>query len=315
MNVLVTGGFGCIGTYVARDLLNAGESVVIYDMVEDHSIPKMVLSDDQIAALTFQPGDITDLPGILRAIKHHKIDKIVHLASWQVPACQANPPMALKIVSEGTINIFEAQRIFELPRVVWASSVAVFGSPEDYEGKQVQNDDPHFPKFIYGANKSLCERYALHYFDQYGCDTIGLRFTAVYGVGRTRGMSSFTTKMIEAAAYGESYTVPFGDDIVDWQYVEDVSASIVKSLGVPTTKTRSFTVKGDFRSVKAGVEYVKKLVPDADLTVQDGVFGIQWDYDATPLTEQVRFTPEYSMERGIERTLERFREIKQLLRP
>jgi UDP-glucose 4-epimerase len=309
MAYLITGGMGCIGSYVIRDLLNAGEKIIVYDFIPDLTIPKMVLTEEQLEQFTFVQGDITDLPHVLRTVQEHQIDRIIHLASWQVPACDANPPQALKIVCEGTINMFEAARIFGLKRVVWASSVAVFGSPEDYNYQQIENDAPHYPKFIYGACKSMNERYAAHYFDNYGVDTIGLRFTAVYGVGRTRGMSSFSTQMIEAAAHGKPYVSPFGDDAIDWQYVEDVSRSIVMSCTCPATKTRVFNVKGGIRTVKEGVAYLKKLVPSAQITLEPGVFGISWDYDADPIAQEVGFTPQYTMEQGILKTLNRFREL------
>ena len=309
MAYLITGGMGCIGSYVIRDLLNAGEKIIVYDFIHDLTIPKLVLTEEQLEQFTFVQGDITDLPHVLRTVKEHEIDRIIHLASWQVPACNANPPQALKIVCEGTINMFEAARICELERVVWASSVAVFGSPEDYDYQQIKNNDSHFPKFIYGACKSLNEKYATHYFDNYGIDTIGLRFTAVYGVGRTRGMTSFSTQMIEAVALGHPYVSPFGDDAIDWQYVEDVSRSIVMSCTCPATKTRVFNVKGGIRPVKDGVAYLKKLAPDAQITLEPGVFGISWDYDATPIAEEIGFTPAYTMEQGILKTLNRFREL------
>ncbi len=309
MAYLITGGMGCIGSYVIHDFLNAGEKIVVYDFVHDLTIPKMVLTEEQLERFTFVQGDIADLPHLLRTVKAHEIDRIIHLASWQVPACNANPPRALKIVCEGTINMFEAARIFNLKRVVWASSVAVFGSPEDYDYQQIANDAPHFPKFIYGACKSLNERYATHYFDNYGVDIIGLRFTAVYGVGRTRGMSSFSTQMIESVALGQPYVSPFGDDAIDWQYVEDVSRSIVMSCICPSTKTRVFNVKGGIRPVKEGVAYLKKLAPDAQITLEPGVFGISWDYDATPIAEEIGFTPAYTMEQGILKTFNRFREL------
>lgn len=308
MAFLLTGGLGCIGTYVIRDLMAAGEKVIVYDFAYDLTIPKMVLSDEQIEGIIFVQGDITDLPHVLRTVQEYDIDRVIHLASWQVPACNANPPQALKIVCEGTINILEAARILDLKRVVWASSVAVFGSPEDYNHQQILNDAPHYPKFIYGACKSLNERYAVHYFNEYGVDSIGLRFTAVYGVGRTRGMSSFTTKMIEAVAMGEAHVCPFGDDSVDWQYVEDVSASIVLACTCPTTKTRVFNIKGGIRPVKEGVAYLKSLVPDAEISVEPGVFGISWDYDATAIADEMGFTPAYTMEQGIQKTYNKFRE-------
>ena len=312
MKYLITGGFGCIGSYVIRDLLKQAAEIVVYDLTYDLTIPRMVLTDKQLDKIEFVPGDITDASSLMRAIKLHKVDRIIHLASWQVPACQSNPPQALRVVSEATINVFEAARLFDIQRVVWASSVAVFGLPEDYGYQRIGNDAPHFPKFIYGACKSLNERYAQHYFDEYGLDTIGLRFTAVYGVGRTRGMSSFTTQMIESAALGKPYIVPFGDDKVDWQYVEDVSRSIIMSCDCPTTQTRVFNVKGGLWPVKEGFEYVKKLVPSADLTLEPGLFGISWDYDATPIEEEIGFVPDYNMEQGIVRTINLFRELNGL---
>ena len=311
MTYLVTGGFGCIGSYVIRDLLEAGEQVIVYDLAYDLTIPEMVLNEDQINQITFVGGDIVDLPNILQTIKKNDIDRIIHLASWQVPACQANPPLALKIVSEGTVNIFEAARVFGIERTVWASTVGVFGSPDDYNHQQVKNDSPHFPKFIYGACKSLNERYAEHYFDEYGLDTIGLRFTAVYGVGRTRGMTSFTTKMIEAVALGKTYEVPFGDDAVDWQYVEDVSRSIIMSADCPATKTRAFNVRGGIRGVKEGFDYLKAIDPEASISLDPGIFGISWDYDASAIAEEIGFVQDYTMERGIDKTLDRFRKLQQ----
>ena len=309
MAYLITGGMGCIGSYVIRDLLSAGEKLIVYDSIHDLTIPKLVLTPEQLEDFTFVQGDITDLPHVLRTVKAHNIERIIHLASWQVPACDANPPQALRVVCEGTINMFEAARIFNLKRVVWASTVAVFGAPEDYNHQQIQNDAPHFPKFIYGACKSLNERYASFYFDNYNVDIIGLRFTAVYGVGRTRGMSSFSTKMIEDAALGRPSVVPFGDDAVDWQYVEDVSQSIMMACTCPTTNTRVFNVIGGIRPVREAAEYLKQLVPDAEITLESGVFGISWDYDATPIAEEVGFTPTHTMEQGILKTFSRFREL------
>ena len=72
------------------------------------------------------------------------------------------------------------------------------------------------------------------------------------------------------------------------------------------------TFKGGIRAVKEGVAYLKKLVPDAQITLEPGVFGISWDYDADPIAQEVGFTPQYTMEKGILKTLNRFRELSGL---
>lgn len=310
MRVLITGVWGCIGTYVARDLVRAGIAVVGYDAVDDRRVPKMVLTEEEEGAVRFVLGDITDFPHLLRTLKGEGITHVVHLAALQIPASHANPPLALRVNAEGTILLLEAARLLGLERVVWASSVAVFGPPERYPHRPIPNDASHYPTTFYGACKSLAERYAELYAQEYGVDSIGFRFTAVYGVGRLRGKSSFTTKMIEAAATGRAYRVPFGDDVVDWQYVEDVSALVVRALTVPPPRCKVFNTSGQVRRVQEGVEYLRQLVPNAPLEVEPGLFGLVWEYDITPLEQEIGLPRRTSMEEGIRQTLERFRQLK-----
>lgn len=310
MSYLVTGGTGFIGAYTIRDLLRRGEKVVSFDASPDLSIMGYALTEPEIEKTIRVFGDITDLPLILNTIKEHNVEHIVHMASLQIPASDANPYFAVRVNCEGTANIFEACRIANIKRLVWASSIAVFGPPELYGNNPVLNDAPHHPVSVYGACKSLNEYLAKYYFEKHSIDSVGLRFTAVYGLGRVRGKSSFTTKMIEMAAKGEPYTVPYGDDVVDWQYVEDLAGLIVHTLDLPTTtKTRVFNTQGDVRPVMDGVNYLRKM-KQAKLQIEGGKFGIAWEFDTTPLRAEIGFEPRYSMEQGIERTYEAFLKLK-----
>ncbi len=306
MNYLVTGGTGFIGAYTIRDLLSRNDSVVSFDASTDDQILRDVLDSEGLRKLVRVSGDILDLPLLLDTIRAHKIDVIAHFASLQIPASDANPSMALKTNCQGTLNILEACRLYDLRRLLWASSIAVFGPPELYGNEPVQNDAPHHPVSVYGACKSLNEYMAKHYFDKYGVDSIGLRFTAVYGVGRLRGKSSFTTKMIEMAARREAYTVPYGDDIVDWEYVEDVSRLVVMSCDLKKkTMSRVFNTQGDVRPVIDGVNFLRKI-SNSKLEVEGGKFGISWRYDTTSLKNEIGFEPRYSMEGGIQKTYQVF---------
>jgi len=316
MSILITGSGGFIGSYAARDALLQNERVVSYDNTPDLSIIEDVLGADLVKKMTHVQGDLLDLPLMLSTAKAHKVDRIIHMASLQIPASATNPHLALRINCEGTLNIFELARILEVKKVVWASSSAVYGPTEKYGDKPVANDAPHYPTTVYGACKSLNERMATHYFDTYGLDSIGFRFTAVYGIGRVRGKSSFTTKMIEMAAYGKPYTVPFGDDLIDWQYIEDVSTMVMQALGLERkTPSRVFNTQGDVRPVVEGVKYLRTLAPDADLKTEPGKFGIPWRYDTSALEKEVGFKPRYSMEEGIKKTYEGFRSRRLLSHP
>jgi nucleoside-diphosphate-sugar epimerase len=211
---------------------------------------------------------------------------------------------------KGTLNVLEAARILDIEKVVWPSSIAVYGPPEYHRGR-IMNDSPQVPthpSYIYGACKSFDEYLAAHYADKFGVDSIGLRFTLVYGPGKARFTKrTFATEMIQKAALGEPYEVPFGDATIDWQYVEDVSRLTVVASQAKRTETRVFNTRGDLRPVKEAVGYLRSLVPGVRLTIQPGVFDMPVDFDATVLEKEVGFKPKYSMEKGILKTLNTFR--------
>jgi UDP-glucose 4-epimerase len=307
MVFLITGGSGCIGSYVIRDLLGRGERVINFDADPGIQILEQVVPRDALAGLSQVRGDITDQFHLARVIRQEKVRKVIHLASLQIPASNANPPLAEQVVVGGLVNVLEIARLMELEAVVWASSIAVFGPPEEYGNVPVLNGAHHRPQSVYGACKSLGE-YLVHYYHrEYNVNALGFRFTAVYGVGRERGRSSFTTEMIRKAAAGESYVIPFGDDVIDWQYVEDVSRLILTAADAQELRTRVFNTRGDCRPVKDGMNYLKKLAPKAELTLEPGRFGIAWNCDTTPLEEELGFRPTYSMEAGILRTFNLYR--------
>jgi UDP-glucose 4-epimerase len=265
------------------------------------------MSQEAISEIQMVQGDITDFKNLCRTIKLNKVDIVIHLASLQIPASNANPPAAVNIVTGGLVNVLEAARILDLKKVVWSSSIAVFGTAEEYGHKKVENNAHHRAQSVYGACKSLGEYLLSYYQDQYAINGTGLRFTAIYGVGRERGLSSFTTEMIRKVAFDKPYQVPFADDKIDWQFVEDVAALTIITAEAGKTKSRIFNTQGDVRPVTEGINYLRKIMPSAQLTPKPGKFGIAWEYDTTLLKEELGFVPKYTMERGILKTLNQYR--------
>lgn len=308
MSYLITGGSGCVGSYLIRDLLARGSKVINYDFSPNNRILSQVIPAEALPEVVSISGDVTDLPHLSRVIAEHKVEAIFHLASLQIPASNANPYVAERINIGGLLNVLEAARLLGVRKVIWSSSIAVFGTPEEYGNRPVPNDAHHRPQSVYGACKSFGEYILNYYADTYGVNTIGLRYTAIYGVGREQGRTSFTTEMIRKAASLEPYDVPFGDDLIDWQYVEDVSKVTLRALDVDQTKTRIFNTCGEVRSVADGVAFLRTLEPKANLALTPGTFGIAWEYDCEPMKTELGFTHEYSMEQGIERTFNLYRQ-------
>src|SRR5947209_1998164 len=134
MRVLLTGGYGCIGSWIVRNLLARGDQAWIYDLKEDPRRLRLVLPEERVRQVRFIQGDVTDLPGLTRAIAQNGITHLVHLAGLQVPTCRADPILGARVNVLGTLSVFEAVRAAQgqVQRLVYASSAAVFGPPEAY---------------------------------------------------------------------------------------------------------------------------------------------------------------------------------------
>src|SRR5262245_54569521 len=110
MRVLLTGGYGCIGSWIVRLLLARGDEAWIYDLKEDPKRLRLLLDDAQLKRVGFVAGDVTDLANLKNSIQRHGITHVVHLAGLQVPTCRADPVLGAKVNVLGTLTVFQAVR-------------------------------------------------------------------------------------------------------------------------------------------------------------------------------------------------------------
>jgi nucleoside-diphosphate-sugar epimerase len=303
MNVLVTGGTGFIGAYVVRELLQAGHAVVAYDIqIAQNSLDGVLEEADRSQAILVE-GDVTDSAALASAIQKHEIELIAHLASPLSTQTEEDPNFAIQNMIGAHLIVLEAARSANLRKVVWASSVGVYGPPDRYETLPLSNDAPHYPTSLYGACKSFNEYLATYYTEKYGVDTLGLRFPLVYGMGRMRGAGMHFVDLVEKPALGLPCRVPLADAVYDWLYVADAARLVVQSLSAGRTKTRNFNVNGEFASMRKAVAIVQRWLPDTVFELEPGEYSIVEEYDASTLKSEVGFTPRWSLERGLHECL------------
>jgi nucleoside-diphosphate-sugar epimerase len=320
-------GIGHIGGYVVRDLLASGQRVVVYgffggtgaasEPLPDLDYLDYLLGGNARDKVEVEIGDITDLEGLTRAAERHSVRKVVHLASLISSGAEANPALALRVNVGGTVNVFEAAARLGLDKVVWASSVEVFGERSVNESGVVDDDSPPDPVFIYGAGKLMGEKLAIRYAADHGTDITGLRLSRVYGFGEhvkagRGGGSSWLSSLLYQPAVGVGPSVvPFGSRHLDFHYIEDVSTAFMTALDFENGQGRSYLTHGDYRPMAEAFEFVRTLLPDATLTLSmDDIplppgSSLGWSrrYDASRAEREVGITRTFAMETGIYRTV------------
>jgi len=310
---LVTGAQGCIGSWVVKNLVEENVKTVVYDLSRDTRRLSMTMSQDQIASVKFIEGDILDFERLNRAVEQERITHIIHLAGLMVPVCKANPRQGAMVNVVGTINIFESALAHreQVERIVYASSAAVFG-PEDFYDGPVPTRAQLLPMTHYGVFKQCNEGNARVYFLDHGISSVGLRPYTVYGPGRDFGLTSDPTKAMKAAVVGRPYRIAFGG-MTDMQFVDDTARTFIRCAEAPISGAKVYNVKGALASIDEVISVIERLLPQARglITHSDAIIPIAADIDDSELVSEIGQIPKTPLEEGISRTINIFRHLQE----
>ena len=107
---LVTGGTGCIGSWVVRGLLRDGAGVTVLASSGRLDRLSLILSDAELAGVKVVRGDVNDLEGLERAARSAEVTGIIHLAALPRPFCAVDPLAGARVNVQGTATVFELAR-------------------------------------------------------------------------------------------------------------------------------------------------------------------------------------------------------------
>ena len=264
MTTLVTGAFGCIGSWVVRGLLADGERPVAFDLGDDPWRLRMIVGDDVAARVTLVRGDVTDREAIAHSVREHGVRRIIHLAAWQVPLCRQDPARGALINVVGTTNVFEVARTSsgQIERVVYASSAAVFGPPTLYPPGPLRDDAPQHPTTHYGVYKVANEAVARLHWEEHRVRSTGLRPQSVYGPGRDVGVTATPTLAMKAAVLGRPFELRWGG-ATDLIYAEDVARAFIRASRATLDRARVYNLHGSSVSIADVVKTIEVAAPQA----------------------------------------------------
>ncbi len=338
MKILVTGAAGFIGYHLCKRLLDDGHKVTGIDNLNSYYDP--ALKHARLANLgyteaegssnpdfTFCRIDIADTQATDALFAANNFDIVVNLAAQAgVRYSIENPRAYIESNINGFLNILEGCRKTGVKHLVYASSSSVYGLNNKVPFSE--HDSLAHPVSIYAATKKSGELMAHTYSHLFGLPTTGLRFFTVYGPWGRPDMSPYL--FADAILSGEPIKVfNNGDMERDFTYIDDIIEGIVRIMTIiperdpewnsenpdPATSSAPYRVYNIGNSApvrlmdfiaeieRATGRQAKKIM----MPMQSGDVVRTWA-DCSALTEATGFNPRTPLRRGVEETINWFRD-------
>lgn len=242
MNILITGA-GLIGCHAARRLVDGGHRVVLLDSSPDPDYIRSVVGANNEP--TVISADVRDLPGLIRALREHEIDTVVHTAGLIGSNVSAQPFTGFDVNVQGSVHVAEAVSLLKLRRLVYLSTFGAYDWDAPASGP-IGEEFPLRGSGPYAATKAATEQLLGAWSGLYGFELIVLRPSGVFGRGHYRGGSTVGIVMndlVLGALRGRPVRVPENKlGVNEYVYVKDVAQAVEKACLVPTVASRAFNV-------------------------------------------------------------------------
>jgi UDP-glucose 4-epimerase len=229
--VAVTGGCGFIGSHVVAALVSAGvHRVVVVDNGRSGSEANLAAARGHV---TLVPHDLGRHDRAALAPHLDGVEHLFHLAAVKLSGGTEDPEEMISSNVLGTLALLDAATRAGVRRVVFASSLYVYGR---LRGRPCREDDPPAPRTLYGLTKLTGERLLHAFHERHGLEFAALRFFFVYGPRQSTGAGyrPVIVKTLERLARGEAPVI-FGDgtQALDYLYVEDAARAAIMAMRSP----------------------------------------------------------------------------------
>jgi CDP-glucose 4,6-dehydratase len=313
-SVLVTGGFGLLGSWLVKALLEQGARVVVVRRDEPAVTGLSLLG--LTGGVDVVAGDICAEGLVARALNEYEVTDAFHLAAQTLVGTANHAPLStFETNIRGTWLVLEACRLHGVERLVVASSDKAYGRHTRLPYTEELPLCPHFP---YDVSKAATDLLARSYWHTFGVPVAVTRFANLYG-GADMNRSRLVPEAVCAALAGRAPVVRSdGSPERDFLYVEDAVRAylaIWQALGEADGGARGEAFNaGGGRPHRVGdvVELICRLAganvrPDVRGTgVPAGEIDRQW-VDHTKLSELTGWQPTVALEDGLARTLDWYR--------
>jgi UDP-glucose-4-epimerase GalE len=234
--VLVVGGAGYVGAHTCKALSRAGYTPLVFDNLSTGH-------KDFVKWGPFVQGDIRDARAVLDVIRSHNVEVVLHFAaSAYVGESITDPQKYYENNVAGTLSLLRGMLEAECSKLVFSSSCAIYGEPNDLPIREVTPQNPVNP---YGASKMMVERILSDYARARALDCIALRYFNASGADPEgelgelrdpethlipRAMMALQGHISDFTIHGCDYETPDGTPIRDYVHVSDLADAHLAAL-------------------------------------------------------------------------------------
>ncbi|MBR3380831.1 MAG: GDP-mannose 4,6-dehydratase [Bacillus sp. (in: Bacteria)] len=314
-NVFVTGCTGLLGSYLVKELIDQGANVT--GLVRDQVPRSNLYQGSQFEKMNVVQGALEDMQTIERALGEYEIDTVFHLAAQAiVGVANRHPVSTFEANILGTWNVLEACRRQPLiKRVIVASSDKAYG---DQEQLPYDEDMPLNGKHPYDVSKSCADLISHTYYNTYGLPVCITRCGNLYG-GGDLNFNRIIPQTIQLVLEGKAPEIRSGGTFIrDYFYIEDA----VKAYLLLAEKMEEKGLAGEAFNFSNEIQLTVLDLVDKILKamgselkpriLNQGTHEIKHQYlSAEKARKLLDWKPDYSIDEGLEKTIERYREFFQ----
>ncbi len=301
MRVLITGGYGFIGSFVAETFYTEGHDVYILDNLTTGN-KNNVRCKHKFYQLNTEDKECEEI------FESNKFDVVIHLAAQaSTRVSMENPYLDSESNVLGLTNMLYLSKKYCVKKVVFVSSAAVYGYNENIPLTEDAQCDPMSP---YGMNKLVGEMYCNKWKEIFDVETICFRLSNVYGP--RQGISSESgviSTFIQQVINGQELVV-FGDgeQTRDFIYVQDVSEAIYRAVEYDLTGLYNLSTNTE-TSIKELIRVFHSMEEVSDITYQEVRHGDIRNsrLDNTKIKKDLDWIPLHHFQEGIEKTVQWFK--------
>ena len=322
-SVLIAGGSGLIGSFMADMLLNANThmdaDINVYAM--DLSLERLHdryegIDTDKLHLVEHNVNEVPDF--------NFDVDFIIHAASPAFPAAFNNDPVGT-IMSNilGTKYLLDYSREHSTKRMLYISSGEVYGqgdvSLECFEENYAGYVDPTSPRSCYPNGKRVAETLCVSYTKQYGIDTVIVRPSHTYGPTVTKADNRANAQFVNRGLNGDDIVLnSAGNQMRSYTYLADAASAILSVLTSGETANAynianpaSRTTIAGFAGVVAAQTGTKVIFADPDEVAKAEMTPIAKQVLSSQKLEQLGWRGQFTIEEGIGHTIRIMKELEQ----